>query len=149
MRREAGGRGHEMISLVATSPSPQIPRSSVSANVTLSSFPRSSLRTQVAFRNLQSRASSRPLFRLLCSENNHGDELFDVRPISLSFFFFAATNNGEVQMASCITGVLSASIKHTMGQWGRMVDIRSLFLHLARTFELWRTLNRFQYPSRA
>lgn len=69
--------------------------------------------------------------------------------LSLFFFFFAATNNGEVQMASCITGVLSASIKHTMGQWGRMVDIRSLFLHLARTFELWRTLNRFQYPSRA
>ncbi|KAG6497877.1 uncharacterized protein LOC121990618 [Zingiber officinale] len=75
-----------MISLVATALSPQIAGSSVSANVTLSSFPRSSLRAQAAFRNLQSRASSRSLFRRLCSENNHGDEqadAFSVLPSSI------------------------------------------------------------------
>ncbi|XP_042409045.1 uncharacterized protein LOC121998271 [Zingiber officinale] len=69
-----------MVSLVATALSPQIAGSSVSANVTLNSFPRSSLRAQAAFLNFlnfQSRASSRSLFRRLCSENNHGDEQFD------------------------------------------------------------------------
>ncbi|XP_074591715.1 uncharacterized protein LOC141847556 [Curcuma longa] len=84
-----------MVSLVATSLSPQIAGSSVSANVTLSSFPRSSLRAQVVFRNLQSRASSGSLFRRHCSENNHnhGDELFDafsVLPSSIPW------DNGDV-----------------------------------------------------